>query len=356
DGAETIDGEGRTLLPGLIDAHVHAYGSARTDALRMGVTTLLDMFRSPADQPMVIEQRRSLKPTNRADLFSAGFLATAEGGHGTQYGLPVPIPESQQTVDEWVAQRLEEGSDYIKIIIEDGSGWGRSLPTLDAEMVEALVEAAHERGVLAVAHVSTQSAAKMAVRSGVDGLVHVFADTPVDDAFISMAREAGVWIVPTTPVLAASHGQSVPDWLTGSPHSETRISQQQRTMLSQTFPGSQMRSARWPLVLENVRRLHEAGVTLLAGSDAGNPGTAHGPSLHHELALLAEAGLTPIEALRSATTLPARAFGLEGRGCLQPGCRADLVLIDGNPLVDIRHTVRIDAVWKNGLPPGNKGQ
>ena len=176
DEAETIKGEGRTLLPGLIDAHVHAYGSARTDALRMGVTALLDMFRSPTDQPMIIQQRRSLAPTRQADLFSAGFLATAEGGHGTQYGLPVPIPESPETADDWVAQRLEEGSDYIKIIIEDGSGWGRTLPTLDAEMVEALIDAAHERGVLAVAHVSTQTAAKMAVQAGVDGLVHLFAD------------------------------------------------------------------------------------------------------------------------------------------------------------------------------------
>src|SRR5699024_9534069 len=131
--------------------------------------------------------------------------------------------------------------------------------------------------------------------------------------------------------------------------------QQQQAMLARSFPGSGTRSARWPAVLENIRKLHAAGVPLLAGSDAGNPGTAHGPSLHHELALLVEAGLTPIEALRAATSIPARQFGLAGRGCLQPGCRADLVLIDGNPLDDIRHTVRIDAVWKTGLPPEAEG-
>jgi imidazolonepropionase-like amidohydrolase len=348
DGTEIVDGRGRTVLPGLIDAHVHAYGNARTDALRMGVTTMLDMFRSPTDQPMIIEQRRSLRPTNQSDLFSAGFLATAEGGHGTQYGLPVPIPESPETADDWVAERLDEGSDYIKIIIEDGSGWGRPLPTLDAAMVEALVDAAHDRGVLAVAHVSTRSAAKMAVRSGVDGLVHLFADEPVDAAFLDLAREAGIWIIPTASVLAASHGQSVPAWLTEGEHAETRIGSQQQAMLGQSFPGAQMRSARWPLVLDNIHRAHEAGIPLLAGSDAGNPGTAHGPSLHHELALLVEAGLTPMAALRSATSLPARAFGLDGRGCIQPGCRADLVLVEGNPLADIRQTIRIDSVWKNG--------
>lgn len=349
DGAEKIDGAGRTILPGLIDAHVHAYGSARTDALRMGVTTMLDMFRAPTDQSLVIRQRESLQPTDEADLFSAGFLATAEGGHGTQYGLPVPIPESSQKADDWVRQRLEEGSDYIKIIVEDGSGWGRPLPTLDVEFVRALVDAAHSQGVLAVAHVSTQASARMAVDTGTDGLVHLFADEPVDDAFIELALESGIWIVPTTPVLAATHGQPVPEWLTGSEYVESRISKQQRSMLSQQFPGSQMRSARWPVVLDNIARLHEAGVPLLAGSDAGNPGTAHGPSLHHGLVLLVEAGLTPLEALRSATDIPARAFELDGRGCLKPGCRADLVVIDGNPFEDIRHTVRIHSVWKNGF-------
>lgn len=348
DDARVIDGAGRTVLPGLIDAHVHAYGNARADALRMGVTTMLDMFRAPADQSLVIRQRESLGPTRQADLFSAGYLATAEGGHGTQYGLPVPIPESPSTADEWVQQRLEEGSDYIKIIVEDGSGWGRPLPTLDAEMVRALVEAAHAQGVLAVAHVSTQSSARLAVEAGVDGLVHLFADQPVDEDFIELALEAGIWITPTTPVLAASHGQAVPEWLTEGEHADARMTQQQLTMLSQAFPGSQMRRARWPVIVDNIARLHAAGVPLLAGSDAGNPGTAHGPSLHHELAMLVEAGLTPLDALRSATSIPARAFGLEGRGCLKPGCRADLLLIDGNPLEAIRHTIRIDSVWKNG--------
>ncbi len=356
EAARVVEGRDRTVLPGLIDAHVHAYGNARADALRMGVTTLLDMFRPPTDQALMISQRESLLATKQADLFSAGYLATAKGGHGTQYGLPVPIPESPETADEWVRERLEEGSDYIKIIIEDGASWGQPLPTLSPDMVEALVDAAHASDVLAVAHVSTQSAARMAVLAGVDGLVHLFADQPVDQAFIEMALQAGIWIAPTTPVLAASHGQPVPGWLTGGQHARNRITQPQRTMLAQSSPGSSMRSASWPVVLENIRKLHAAGVPLLAGSDAGNPGTAHGPSLHHELALLVEAGLTPLEALRCATSIPARKFGLDGRGCLQPGCRADLVLIDGNPLDDIRHTVRIDAVWKNGLRQEESGE
>lgn len=348
ENAEVIDGQGRTVIPGLIDAHVHTWGEARADALRMGVTTLLDMFRNPVDQMQVIGQRQALHSTAQADVFSAGYLATAESGHGTQFGFAVPVPESVETAAAWVSQRLEEGSDYIKIIIEDGSTWNWPMPTLEEPMIKALVEAAHAQGVLAVAHVSTQEAARMAVQAGVDGLVHLFADQPVDDVFLDLAREAGIWIVPTTPVLAAMHGQALPDWLSEPGVADLHLSQQQRTMLAQSFPGAQMRSARWPVVFENIRRVHAAGIPLLAGSDAGNPGTAHGPSLHHELALLVEAGLEPIEALRSATSIPAREFSLEGRGCLQPGCRADLLLIDGDPTVNIAASTRILSVWKNG--------
>lgn len=180
DAAEVIDASDHTLLPGLVDSHVHVFGSARADALRFGVTTLLDMFTMPTVLPEALRQRESLNATTQADLFSAGFLATVEGGHGTQFGLPVPTLSHAQEADAWVAERIAEGSDFIKIIIEDGSSWGRPLPTLDAETVQALTQAAHAQGVMAVAHVSTMAGAEIALEAGVDGLVHLFADQPID--------------------------------------------------------------------------------------------------------------------------------------------------------------------------------
>lgn len=98
-----------------------------------------------------------------------------------------------------------------------------------------------------------------------------------------------------------------------------------------------------------VRVLAAAGVPLLAGTDAGNPGTAHGASIHRELELLVSAGLTPIEALRAATSTPARVFRLLDRGRLAPGLRADLVLVDGDPSRDITATRAIVQVWRNGV-------
>lgn len=348
-GYEQIDLQGQTLLPGLIDAHVHADSSARQDGLRFGVTTMLDMFRPPFDLAEVKNQRQSVAPSAQSDLFSAGFLATVSGGHGTQYGIEVPTLSGPAQAEAWVDARLDEGSDYIKIVIESGATWGSQLPTLSAATVRALVKAAHSREVMAVAHVSTQADAVMAVEAGADGLVHVFADQPIDPKFIELAVDRNIFIIPTATVLAGAYGRSGKSWIEANDGLARRISMEQRQSLDQSFPGSAMRAARWSVVPENISALHAAGVPLLAGSDAPNPATAQGVSLLHELQLLVDSGLTPIEALQAATSKTAQEFNLAGRGCLQPGCRADIVQINGDPLTDISAVRKIAAVWKNGV-------
>jgi adenine deaminase len=107
-------------------------------------------------------------------------------------------------------------------------------------------------------------------------------------------------------------------------------------------------------VFASVRALHEAGVDILAGCDVSEPipslgGLAHGASLHHELQLLVAAGLTPIEALRAATSTPARRFGLTDRGRIIPSARADLLLVDGDPTTKITDTLSIRSVWRRGV-------
>ncbi len=347
-GARVVDGSGKTVLPGLIDAHVHAYGSAQFDSLRFGVTVMLDMFRTPMDFAVTRSLRDDLSNSSQADLYSAGFLATAEGGHGTQYGIRVPLAETPQAADAWVEARMKEGSDYIKIVVEDGSSFGGNLPTLDQDMVTAMIRAAHARDMLAVVHVSTLSGARMAIEAGADGLVHLFADKAVDREFAELARDAGVWIVPTTTVLGSMHGYPGMDWVQQFPDLAAALTAPQRQILQASFPGGKLRQPRWPAVLASIATLHEHGVTVLAGSDAPNSGTGYGVSMHHEMALLNEAGLSPLEALRAATSLTAKAFKLEGRGCLQVGCRADLLLVEGNPLESITDSTRIVTVWKNG--------
>ncbi|MGY6586895.1 MAG: CIA30 family protein [Wenzhouxiangella sp.] len=347
-GVQRIDAAGKTLLPGLIDAHTHTFGQARQDALRLGVTTLLDMFTSPSMLPQAREQRDRFDQATQADLYSAGLLATARSGHGTQYGIPVPTLAEPDEAEAWVAARQAEGSDFIKIVIEPGRLWGSPLPTLDEPTVRALVQAAHASGLLALAHVSMEADAIMAIEAGVDGLVHLFADRPASPAFVKLALQRDVFVVPTAVVMAGVGGQINVDALLAEPGIARRLSEEQQASLrggGWQAPNGEALLAR---TLANLHALQAAGVPLLAGSDAPNPGTAHGLSVHLELAYLVEAGMSTAQALNSATGLPAQRFGLEGRGCIAPGCRADLLLVDGDPEADIRATRQIAAVWKNG--------
>jgi imidazolonepropionase-like amidohydrolase len=349
-GVARVDGAGRTLLPGLVDAHVHAMGDGLEQALRFGVTTVLDMFADPAWAAGVRERQAVDGNPGAADLFSAGLLATAPGGHGTQFGLAVPAIDAGTDADAWVAARLAEGSDYVKIVVEDGRTLGRELPTLSAAQVAALAAAAHRRGVLAVAHVGSGDEAAAALGAGVDGLVHLFVDRAPDAELARQAAAAGAFAVPTLTVLESLTGGGGGAALAADPRLAGRLAAAQRTGLGRTFPRHTHGGGAAALghALETVRRLHGAGVPILAGSDAPNPGTAHGASLHRELELLVEAGLTPAEALAAATSVPARVFRLADRGRIAPDLRADLVLVEGDPTADVTATRALVAVWKRG--------
>ncbi len=151
-GITVIDGCDKTLLPGLIDSHTHAFNNALEDALRFGVTTELDMF---TDHRWAAERRREQEAgpvTNRADLFSSGTLVTAPGGHGTEYPIEVPTLDAPEHAADFVQARLDEGSDYIKIVYDDGASYGLSFPTLDRATLQAVIRAAHQEQALAVVH------------------------------------------------------------------------------------------------------------------------------------------------------------------------------------------------------------
>jgi imidazolonepropionase-like amidohydrolase len=113
-------------------------------------------------------------------------------------------------------------------------------------------------------------------------------------------------------------------------------------------PRASTSKANFANALKTIRALRTANVPLLAGTDATNPGTAHGVSIHRELELLVQAGLTPTEALRSATSIPAETFGLNDRGRIAPGLRGDLVLVKGDPTQDVLATRDIVSIWKTG--------
>lgn len=348
-GIETVDGRGRTLLPGLIDSHVHAYQGGLQDALNFGVTTVLDMFGDPATLRELKPARESLAPARHADLYGAGWLATAPGGHGTQFGLRVPTISRADEADAWVAARIADGSDYIKLVYEPKgpNGLGPPFPSLDAATMAAIVQASHARGRLAVAHISRLGPAREALAAGVDALVHVQADAPPDETMLALAVERRVFVVPTIAVTTGFTGSDARFRLASDPRIAPYLTPEQRDTLTGEMPARiPVFRAQVPAI--SVRMLHDAGVEILAGSDAPNPGTAQGATLHEELELLVAAGLRPVEALAAATSRPARRFSLPDRGRVAPGARADLLLVDGDPSADILATRAIVSIWKNG--------
>jgi imidazolonepropionase-like amidohydrolase len=348
-GAETIAGAGRTLLPGLIDAHVHAWGDYLRDALVLGVTTELDMFADAAWAAKVKADQAAGRCLDEADLRSAGTLATAPGGHGTEYGFPIPTLTRPDEAQAWVDARIAEGSDYIKIVIEDGKVFGRRFSTLEPEAVAALVAAAHRRGKLAIVHISTLAAARQAIEGGADGLAHLPLDQPADSGFGRLVAAHHAFVI-TTLSVDKGIGGSEPAGaaLVRDPRLAPYIDPDAAGNLERRYPNRPGITARYAMAEAALRQLRAVGVPLLAGTDAPNPGTAHGASLHGELALLVDAGLSPAAALAAATSVPAAIFHLADRGRIAPGRRADLLLVEGDPTTDIRQTRAIVHVWKAG--------
>jgi imidazolonepropionase-like amidohydrolase len=314
-GGQVIDCRGGVLLPGLIDAHVHLDGPDRLAALAgYGVTTALDMASLP-------EQTSRLRGrAGSTQILSAGIPAIAPGSlHAHLPGVGTRgIVSGPEEAAAFVAARIAEGSDYLKIVI------GSPFADHSQETISALVAAAHAGGKRVVAHASDAAAVAKAELAGVDVLTHAPRDAVPDPGAAAGTAAAGRVVVPTL------------------------------TMMEALVAGLGLPAEDYQRARDSVAAWHAAGVPVLAGTDANDtPGiparVPHGDSLHHELELLAGAGLSPAEVLLAATSLPARYFGLTDRGVIEPGKRADLVLLDGDPLADIRATRSLSRIWCGGV-------
>ena len=311
--AVEIDGGGGVLLPGLIDTHVHISKLENLHQLaKHGITTALDMGAWP---PSFVDSIRN--QSGVTDIRSAGTPLTAPGSsHSRIPSMPADAMVADATqAAQWVQRRVAEGSDYIKLVADTP---GPDQATLNAAALEA-----KRLGKLSIAHQAAYEPFQMAQKAKVDVITHVPMDKAIthEDAEI-LLREGCV----CSPTLSMMEGVAK----LGRPGCSYDYSE------------------------ESVRNLHKANVPILAGTDANDhPGTPaqieHGSSLHHELELLVRAGLSNVEALRSATCLAAKHFGLADRGVVADGYRADLLLIVGDPLTAVVATKNIQRVWCAGI-------
>jgi imidazolonepropionase-like amidohydrolase len=361
--AERIAGTNRTLLPGLVDAHVHVDALRPVEALQQslsfGVTTVIDMWKGPPPRGWTGQSALArLKEIQAADdptlagVLTAGTGATAPGGHPTQQdggwpALVTPTISRAEDADEFVAARFLEGSDFLKIIYDDaGASYGTHLPTLAEDTIAALVQAAHARGRLAVAHIGSEEQARGALGAGVDGLAHMFLSAKTSADFGATVTASGAFVIPTLSVLYPLCGSSDVDAILAEPALRARIRPE---FLAAFQRPTEVTDRSCEGTRAAVRQLAEADVDVVAGTDAPVPGTTFGVSLHWELEHLVNAGLSERAALASATSVPARVFRMVDRGRIAPGMRADLLLVEGNAAEDIRATRQIVGVWKRGV-------
>ena len=340
-----IDGQGGTLMPGLMDAHSHTQTLFQLEeTLRFGVTTIFDMATAPAAADMLREAARTRDDV--ADYRSAVLLATMPKGHGTQYGREVPTLSTPDEADAFVQARVDEGADYLKIIVSGAraqQGW----PILDAATIKALIDAAHARGLLAVAHIETPDDVRTVLGGGIDGIVHVWrTDGAVPDISAQLAED-GVFVVTT---LVTQDG-----FIVGGGGATLVADARLRPYMSDKVVEELTTHGRGPeytdidRFIEAVGGLVDAGVTILTGTDVSSGTTFHGVSVHRELELLVESGLSPKQALAAATSNVANAYGLDDRGVIAAGKRADLLLVRGDPTKDVTASRDIISVWRGGV-------
>lgn len=312
-----VDGAGKFLMPAMTNAHVHTWSPAQLqEAARAGVMNLLDMHGLEPMQGLMKQQREV--PGN-ARLYVAGYAATAPDGHGTQYGFPVPTLEQPADAKQWVADRISAGVDHIKIIIEP---WKN---TITHETAKAIIEEAHIANKVTVVHISKEEDAYKVLSNGADGLVHIWTDTVMPEEHLQdLIQNQDFFIIPTilTNVLV------------------------QTAYFGKTETEAQEVALR---LQKEVKRLYEAGIPILAGTDPPNANINIGTDLYKELVYFSKAGIPAVEVLKSATSLPADKFNIENVGYIKEGYTADLLLLNKSPLDNMQNLDSLSMIWKAGI-------
>ncbi|KAL1297012.1 hypothetical protein AAFC00_004606 [Neodothiora populina] len=362
-----ISKPGHTLLPGLIDAHIHADKGnpvALPQSLRFGVTTVCDMQNEPHN---VVKLRKQAESKGVADFKTCSLAATIKGGwpeavvtaHDESDETAAEIAlwpklESEADAQAYVDQRVKEDHvDYIKLMHESGSGLLVKPNLPDIKLQKAVIKAAHANDLVVVAHCLAHDDTVAILHAGVDGLTHTFLDKPPSKQLVDAYKLNNAHCNPTLAAIGSltQEGRALQEQYAHDPRVQSLLGESEKARLCQCMSmaaeGCTVENA-----YESVRQLKAAGVDIVCGSDAAGPaiGTAWGLSIHQEMALFVDkCGFTPLEALRSASSTTMRRFRFHDRGLIAPGLKADLVLVEGNPLENIDHTLDLRAVWRDGV-------
>ena len=366
EGANVVDATGQVVMPGLVDLHCH-YGGGEEGLRRLfalqldfGVTTARSLG---ADD----EANVAVMAAGNAGELPGPRLYTAGRGFSHPEGLPpgVPVINRPTTTDEareMVRRLAAQGVHLVKMWVDgtlDGSLAMGPLPKIAPDIRTAIVQEAATHGIPAVAHIYDEEDVRQLNAVGVVHFVHTVRSAPVDDAFVQWATAQGLTFAPALSKAQdswylAENPNALEDPGLVAAFGEARIeglksSEAQAAMLANP-QGDQLRTV-YAHMQRFVKQMQDAGVTIAVGSDSGAGNVAFGWGAHHEMKLLVEAGLTPLQALTAATGNGA--YVLEGDaaefGTIRAGQLADLLLLDADPMVDIANSRRIARVMQGGV-------
>lgn len=394
-GSRWVECNGKFILPGYIDTHVHFFQSAdlftRPDGadlnsvrpykdevawirshlddvfaryIRCGITSVVDV-----GGPMWnFEVRKKANATAKAPRVAvAGPLISSVSREKLDLGDPPIVKiDSPDQARVFVRKLAEQRPDLVKIwyIVDQDHPVDSFRP-----IAHATIEESHAHKIRVAVHATELETARAAVEEGADALVHSVIDKPVDNAFVKLLKDRHVILCPTL-VVFERYGRTFSHQLNLTPEEQAwgnleviatldvtkipqdKLPQRIKDALAKPDEALDRIKKTYEIALPNLKKLEDAGVTIAAGTDAGNIGTIHGPALFREFQLMKEAGLTPMQILQCATANAARLFGGETgahTGKIDHGCFADLVVLKSNPLDDIAHASDIDSVIKNGV-------
>ena len=371
--ARKVDVTGKTLMPALVDLHMHlgqtingldpaadAYTEENLHAqlehlLAYGVGTIAVMG---TDRDLIYtlreEQQAGTLPGARFYTAGRGFGAKggAPGGGGVAWD--VNRPDTPEEARAEVRELAVHHPSYVKIWVDDN--YGRT-PKMKPEIYRAIIDEAHRYQLRVLAHVYYLVDAKSLLVAGVDGLAHSVRDQPVDQEVITALKARNVIYLATLVRDESTFAYADPPaWLGDAFFQAGFLPGVLEEIQSAAFqehaaadPDLAKNRASLAMAEKNLKTLYQAGVRIGFGTDAGVPGRFLGYFEHRELQLMVEAGLTPMQAIVCATHNAANFLGRDF-GTLQPGQRADILVLDANPLEDIHNTEKLVAVWQEGKP------
>jgi imidazolonepropionase-like amidohydrolase len=379
-GAEEIDAKGKTIIPALVSAHSHlglckgTIGPNPANYTRENVQHQLEQYeRYGVLTVMSLGVNKDVlyawREEQREGKLGGADIFTADRGLGVTHGAPpFPLMEDQvyrpvsvEEARKEVRESIERHPDMIKMWVDDLFG---TAPKMAPEIFNAVIdethaisEEAHKNKLKVAVHIFYLEDAKALVKAGVDVIAHSVRDQPVDAEFINAMKAQGAVYIPT---LDLDESQFIyaeqPSWMEESFFTQAvdpALLERWKSPLyrkeMEANPNTPKNKAAAAMGQRNVKILFEAGVKIAFGTDSGAlPTRVQGFAEHRELQLLVQAGLSPMDAIVCATKNSAALIGASDRGTLEAGKKADFLVLDGNPLEDIRNTTRIAGIYHDG--------